>query len=115
MSYKDLDLWKVSLDLVVDVYQMTAKFPKTEIYGLTSQIQRAIVSIPSNVAEGSSRKGTKEFIQFLWIANASLSEFETQLEIAFRLGYIEDTEKYIEKVKHIRKMLHGLIKSLEGK
>ena len=66
-------------------------------------------------SEGSSRKGTKEFIQFLWVANASLSEFETQLEIAFRLGYIEDTEKYIEKVKHIRKMLHGLIKSLEGK
>jgi len=74
------------MNFVVEVYTVTNKFPKTELYGLTSQIRRSVVSIPSNIAEGSSRKGTKEFMQFLWIANGSLSEFETQIEIAFRLN-----------------------------
>lgn len=114
-SYKDLELWQVSMGLVTEVYRITSKFPKSELYGLTSQIRRSIVSIPSNIAEGSSRKGTKEFIHFLWIANGSLSEFETQIEIAFRLKYLESFEDLIEKVKHIRKMLLGLIKSLEIK
>ncbi|MBN1213881.1 MAG: four helix bundle protein [Candidatus Lokiarchaeota archaeon] len=114
-SYKELEVWKVSMDLVVDVYKFTKEFPKEELYNLTSQIRRAVISIPSNIAEGSSRKGTKEFIQFLWIANASLSEFETQIEIAMRLGYLADIKNNIEKVKHIRKMLHGLINSLEVK
>lgn len=103
------------MNLVVDVYSITKSFPKDELYGLTSQIRRCIVSIPSNIAEGAGRKGTKEFIQFLWVANGSLSEFETQIEIAFKLGYIENIELLIEKVKHVRKMLHGLINSLEKK
>ena len=114
-NYKELELWQVSMNFVVEVYTVTNKFPKTELYGLTSQIRRSVVSIPSNIAEGSSRKGTKEFIQFLWIANGSLSEFETQIEIAFRLKYLDDIMEIINKVKHIRKMLLGLIHALERK
>ena len=114
-SYKDLELWQVSMNFVSEVYTLTKSFPKEELYGLTSQIRRCAISIPSNIAEGSSRKGTKEFIQFLWIANGSLSEFETQIEIAQKLGYIASIDIILEKVKHIRKMLHGLIHSLENK
>ena len=88
-SYKDLELWQVSMNFVTEVYKLTKDFPKEELYGLTSQIRRCVISIPSNIAEGASRKGTKEFIQFLWIANGSLSEFETQIEIAQKLGYLE--------------------------
>lgn len=103
------------MDLIIDVYRLTREFPKEELYSLTSQIRRAVISIPSNIAEGSSRKGTKELIHFLWIANASLSEFETQIEIAMRLGFLTDIHEIVEKIKHIRKMLHGLINSLEVK
>ena len=114
-SYKDLELWQVSMNFVTEVYKLTKGFPKEELYALTSQIRRCVISVPSNIAEGASRKGTKEFIQFLWIANGSLSEFETQIEIAQKLGYLDSIEMVIEKVKHIRKMLHGLIHSLENK
>lgn len=114
-SYKDLELWKVSMDLVVDVYKISNDFPKEELYSLTSQIRRSVISIPSNIAEGSSRKSTKEFIQYLWIANGSLSEFETQIEIAHRLGYVKTLEELIERVKLLRKMLLGLLKSLKAK
>jgi len=114
-SYKDLELWQVSMNFVSEVYTLTKSFPKEELYGLTSQIRRCAISIPSNIVEGSSRKGTKEFIQFLWIANGSLSEFETQIEIVQKLGYLDSIELVIEKVKHIRKMIHGLIHSLENK
>lgn len=114
-SYKELELWQVSMNFVSEVYNLTKGFPKEEQYGLTSQIRRCIISIPSNIAEGASRKGTKEFIQFLWIANGSLSEFETQIEISLRLGYIKTIDDIIDKVKHIRKMLLGLIHSLENK
>jgi four helix bundle protein len=77
MDHKDLDVWKRSMDLVVKVYQITKLFPDTEKYGLTSQMRRAAVSIPSNIAEGAARKGDKEFIQFLYISIGSLSELET--------------------------------------
>jgi four helix bundle protein len=110
-----MEVWKVAMELVVDTYQETKQLPKTELYGLTSQIRRSAISIPSNIAEGSSRKGTKEFIQFLWIANGSLSEYETQIEAAYRIGYLNSFEKLLEKVKHVRKMLLGLIRSLETK
>lgn len=114
-SYKDLELWQVSMNFVTEVYKLTKGFPKEELYALTSQIRRCVISVPSNIAEGASRKGTKEFIRFLWIANGSLSEFETQIEIAQKLGYLDSVEIVIEKVKHIRKMMHGLIHSLENK
>ncbi|MCK9401674.1 MAG: four helix bundle protein [Bacteroidales bacterium] len=82
---------------------------------LANQIRRCAVSIPSNLAEGSGRKNTREFIQFLYISNGSLSELETQMEIAFRLGYFTDLENYTEKIKYIRKMLVNLIRALNQK
>jgi four helix bundle protein len=96
-SYKDLQIWKVSMDFVIEIYKLTKRFPSSELYGLTSQIRRSAVSIPSNVAEGSCRKNTKEYIQFLYIANGSLSEVETQLEIANKLGYFENIEDISNK------------------
>jgi four helix bundle protein len=78
MNHKDLDVWKKSMNLVVLIYDITSKFPSDERFGLTSQMRRAAVSIPSNIAEGAARKGDKEFIQFLMIALGSLSELETQ-------------------------------------
>ncbi len=83
-SYKDLDVWKKSFELCVDIYTTTKSFPKEELYGLTSQIRRASLSIPSNISEGSKR-GQKEFLQFLKIAHGSGAETETQLLLAFRL------------------------------
>jgi four helix bundle protein len=113
-SYKDLEVWKKSMDFAEKIYKITSKFPKDENYGLISQVRRAAVSIPSNIAEGSSRNSTKEFIQFLHVANGSLSEIETQLELAFRLKYIED-QSFQPEINHIRSMLFGLIKSLRKK
>jgi four helix bundle protein len=112
-SYKDLQVWKVSMEFVIEVYKLTSLFPKTEIYGLTNQIRRSSVSIPSNIAEGSGRKNLKEFIHFLYISKASLLELETQIEISKRLGYINDVNNLNDKIKYIRIMLVKLIHSLE--
>ena len=114
-DHKDLDVWKFSMDFVVSVYEITRAFPKEELYGLTSQIRRAAVSIPSNIAEGATRSGNKEFIQFLYIALASTSEVETQLLIAERLHYIQETEQLMLEIVRIKKMLIGLITYLKGK
>ena len=84
-THRDLDVWKKSVSLVTSIYEITKSFPKEEIYGLTNQIRRAAVSVPSNIAEGSARQGNKEFIQFLYIALGSLTELETQLIIARNL------------------------------
>lgn len=110
-THKDLDVWKRSVDFVVDLYVETKTFPKEELYGLTSQIRRAAVSIPSNVAEGAARHGNKEYIHFLYIALGSSVELETQLIIAYKLNYI-DKEKYDllnSQLTEIGKMLNGLI------
>ncbi|MFS4415420.1 four helix bundle protein [Maribacter sp. 2307ULW6-5] len=114
-SHKDLKVWQASMDFVVQVYKLSDDFPKHEVYGLSSQIRRAAVSIPSNLAEGAGRKSNKEFMRFLYISLGSLSEVETQLEIARRLNYIsEDYFKNNEpSIFFIRKMLSGLIKSLK--
>jgi four helix bundle protein len=114
-AYTDLNVYRISMDLVMDIYKATADFPKDEVYGLISQMRRCSVSIPSNIAEGSGRHSTKEFIQFLFTANASLSELETQVEISRRLGYIPDTAMLVESIKRIRTMLLNLIKSLKNK
>jgi len=113
-SFRDLELWKLSMDFVVDVYKATQKFPDSEKYGITSQMQRAAISIPSNIAEGSGRRNPKEFIQFLYIAKGSLAELETQLEICERLQYLKNLEDFINKAKRIRMMLIGLISSLSN-
>ena len=118
-THKDLDVWKKSIDFVTQLYKVTDVFPKEEIYGLTNQLRRAAVSIPSNIAEGSARKSNKEFIQFLHIALGSCVEIETQLIISNNLEFMND-ESFLELDKErdeIGRMLFGLIryrKSLEG-
>lgn len=114
-THMDLDVWKRSIDFVEKVYSISRLFPKEEVYGLTSQIRRAAVSIPSNIAEGSSRNGTKEFIQFLYVALGSASEVETQLIIAKRLGFVDEIEMIMQEIIMIKKMLNGLISHLKGK
>jgi four helix bundle protein len=91
-THKDLDVWKMSVNLVTDIYKITSKFPKEELYGLTSQIRRSSVSIPSNIAEGAARKSDKEFIQFLHIALGSCMELETQIIISKNLTFVSDSE-----------------------
>ena len=107
MDHKDLEVWKKSMDLVVKVYQITQLFPDAEKFGLTSQMRRAAVSIPSNIAEGAARKGNKEFIQFLYIAIGSLSELETQYLIAIRLEFIKKEEALELQMIEVKKLLLG--------
>ena len=114
-DHKDLDVWKQSMMLAEDIYTITKNFPADEKYGLSSQIKRAVVSIPSNIAEGAGRKGDKEFIQFLYIAMGSLSELETQLILANRLQFINSIEIYLSQIEKIKKMLFGLIRYVNNK
>lgn len=116
-SYHDLIVWQKAVDFVVAAYRLTGQFPRAELYGLAAQLQRAVVSIPSNVAEGAGRGHTREFIRHLGIARGSLFEAETQIVIAQRLGYVseKDTQSLLNSVAEIGKMLHGLIASLERK
>ena len=111
-THKDLDAWKVSVELVIMVYKETKNFPKDEIYTLVSQIRRSAVSIPSNIAEGAGRNSKKEFIQFLYIALGSLSELETQLIISEKLSYLSESESLI-KIPDARKLILGLIRYLK--
>ena len=113
-SYRDLNVWKLSIDLVKDVYRITQKFPASEIYALTSQIRRAMVSIPSNIAEGQGRSSSKEFRQFLGIAMGSMAELETQLIIATEIHYMTPLEliHFQSSIDTIRKMTKSLAKSL---
>ncbi len=116
-SYEDLEVWQKAMDLVTLVYRLTKGFPKEEVYGLTSQLRRAAVSVPSNIAEGQSRRSTKEFLNYLSMARGSLSEVETQAEIARRLEYIKEEEKLQlkELTRTVGRLLNGLIRSLEQK
>lgn len=112
--HKKLDAWKLSMDLVLDVYQVIEKFPRQEKYGLVDQIRRAVISIPSNIAEGAARQTKKEFSNYLHIAQGSLSELDTQVELAARLGYIDnrDQKRLDEKMQRIDKLITGLIRHL---
>ncbi|NEP56088.1 MAG: four helix bundle protein [Symploca sp. SIO2G7] len=114
-SYRDLKVWNQAMDLVIMCYQLTTKFPKTEVYGLTSQIQRAAVSIPANIAEGKGRYHLGEYIHHLSIANGSLNELETHLLIAERLSYLGNSELHpvFELTQKVGKMLNTLIKTLK--
>jgi len=114
-SYKDLEVWKRSIKFVKKIYQITQEFPREEIYGLSSQIRRSAVSVPSNIAEGRSRQHTNELIQFLYIALSSCAECETQIIIAFELEYLKEVKEkeLLEELDQIGKMLRGLIKSLK--
>jgi len=113
-SFRDLRVWQLSMELVEIIYRLTRNFPKHEIYGLTSQIQRAAVSVPSNIAEGHTREHTKEFLHHLSIAQASLAELETQLEIAAGLNYLETSElgPVRERVASLGKQQYALRNAL---
>jgi four helix bundle protein len=107
MNHKDLDVWKKSMDFVEIVYQLSNDFPDSEKFGLTNQIRRAVVSIPSNIAEGSGRKSDKELIQFVHIALGSLAEVETQYLISVRLKYVTKNEILEEELVVLNKLLIG--------
>ena len=113
-THRDLDVWKKSIDLVTILYKYTSEYPASEMYGLTSQIRRCAVSIPSNIAEGSARTTKKDFSHFLTMALGSLAELETQLIISRNLKYLPDTvlEELIPELISIRRMTLGLRKSI---
>lgn len=113
-SHKDLEIWKRSISLVTEIYKFTKDFPENEKFGLTNQLRRAAVSVPSNIAEGSARKSRKEFIQYLHIALGSLAEIDTQIIISKNLDYIIDTEYYLDEISSIKMMTLGLIKRLRS-
>lgn len=117
MNYYELDVWVKSRNLVAIVYQQTKTFPKDELYGLTNQLRKSAVSIPSNIAEGCGRQGLKETIHFLYISRGSLYELETQILVASDLNYIskEDLEILIENITTCKKLLNGFINYFKNK
>ncbi len=114
-SYENLIVWQKSMDLVIAVYVLTRKFPKEELYGLTSQMRRAAISIPSNIAEGSRRGSRKDFRNFLLISFASGSELETQIKIAKRLQYTNmiDCQKVDDLLNEVMRMLNKFTNELD--
>ncbi len=113
-NYQDLIAWQKAMDLVEEVYRATREFPKEELYGLTSQLRRAVVSVPSNVAEGQGRRTANEFQHFLSIAHGSLREVETQLMIAHRLAYLptESLQSLMNLAAEVGRLSQGLSNSL---
>lgn len=113
-SFRDLRVWQAAMDLVEQIYRLTRKFPSQEVYALTSQIQRAAISVPSNIAEGHTRESSKEYLYHLSIAQASLAELQTQIEVAGRLNYIsqEDVSQIIEQAMSLSRQLYALRNAL---
>ncbi len=116
-SFKDLDVWKKSMDLVVETYSLMETMPKTEVYSLCDQMKRASVSIPSNIAEGQQRKSTKEFINFLSISRGYVAELETQYLLCIRLGLLnaQQVEKSLKMCSDVGMMLNALMNRLADK
>jgi len=116
-NFKELTVWKKSISLVKDIYLLTKKFPKEELFALTQQIRKATISIPSNIAEGSGRNSETDNMRFIDIANGSAFEVETQLILAFELGYItkEEFEKTHNDLIEIEKMLYSFRRSKQKK
>ena len=114
-TFRDLLIWQKSMILVTDIYQLTNTFPKEEIYGLTSQIRRCAVSIPSNIAEGYGRDGNKDYLKFLNIATASLFEMQTQIEIAFNLKYLTELQfnNIYEASRELERMMCSFIRKVK--
>ncbi len=113
-SYRELIAWQKAMDLVEAVYITTKEFPSEELYGLTSQLRRAAISVPSNIAEGQGRKSTKEFVHHLSIAYGSLCEVETQVLIALRLAYLDDgqADKLLALAGEVGRLINGLANDL---
>lgn len=116
-NFRDLIVWQKAMDLVVAVYELTAKFPKEEIFGLTFQLRKAAVSVPSNIAEGQARWSTKEFLHHLSIAHGSTAEVETQTLVSVRLKYVEQSEAddVLRRANEVNKLINGLANSLENR
>ncbi|MDP8268035.1 MAG: four helix bundle protein [Candidatus Tenebribacter davisii] len=112
--HKDLDIWKLGIELVEKIYKITNSFPESERFGLISQMQRASVSYPSNIAEGAARNSIKEYIRFIYISLGSLAELETQIIIAEKLGYINDPSIF-ENIEKIRRKHLNFIKYMKNK
>ena len=114
-SFRDLKVWRDSMTLVEEIYKVTARFPRDERFGLTAQIRRASVSIPSNIGEGKRRKRRKAYLNHLDIALGSQGEVEVQVEIGYRLGYMkkDDFQRLSNCVEEVGRMLNGLIESLQ--
>lgn len=112
ITHKELEAYKQSIELVTELYRLTAVFPKEEMFGLVAQIRRSAISIPSNIAEGAARQYKKEYVQFLYVSLGSASELDTQLLIAQNLAYIapETYASFSEKIITISKLIQGLIK-----
>jgi four helix bundle protein len=112
--HERLDAWKYAMELVEEIYRMTSSFPSHEQYGLVSQMRRAAVSVPSNLAEGAARDGSREFARFLGIARGSLSELDTQHQIAIRLGYVDQGQGQAEVLlERVGKLISGLHKKMK--
>ena len=113
-SHRDLRVWQAGMELSVSIYKATEPYPKSEVFGLASQMRRAASSIPANIAEGFSRQHKPEFVQFLYIAKGSLSELETFVELSERLGYLsaERASALREQTDAVGKMLYGLIETV---
>ena len=116
-NFKDLEIWQRGVDLATSVYSVTKAFPKEEMYGLTSQMRRAAVSVPSNIAEGFNRRSNRDYSRFLYIALGSLAEMETQTRIARNLDFMASSaaEALIKEIDEIQRMTRNLIKRLEEK
>lgn len=116
-SYRDLKVWQLGMEIVERSYQLTKSFPREEVYGLSSQLRRAAVSIPANIAEGHARAFTKEFLKFLSIAVGSLAKVETYLDLSIRLNYCQETEirGIVELAAEERRMLRGLQRALRAR
>jgi len=111
-GHRELRVWQEGLTLVERIYRVTRSFPSSETYGLTSQFRRAAISVPSNIAEGYGRASTRELLRFLSISAGSLSELDTLVELAQRLGYLNDTEELRKSIEEVNGMLMGLQASL---
>ena len=114
-THKDLDIWEKGIDLVTDIYKITRKFPKEEIYGLTSQMRKSAISYPSNIAEGAAKNTKSDYIRFIYISLGSLSELETQVIISKNLGFIPDVNDLLKEIEILRKMTLNFIKHLKNK
>lgn len=116
-KYKDLRIWQLSMVLAEDVYRLTENFPRTEMYGLQSQLRRSAVSVASNIAEGAGRNGPREFNQFVGIASGSLAELDTQLQLATRFGFLdnEDIEDVEMNIDVLQKMMYNFQQQLRQK
>lgn len=115
-NYRELIAWQKAIDLVESVYRATRTWPREELYGLTNQVRRAVISVPANIAEGQGRSSVKEFMQFVSIANGSLHEVETHLLISHRLGYIDEAscEHLMYHTAEVGRLLNGLMRSFRS-